>query len=191
MPWPSEGIARGDVRLRTWQPDDLAGFSALYDPEAARWSPPMDLSPERLAKRLEFQVQQAAAGEPLTAWAVVAAADDTRVLGSIDIRPGPPPPFSFCDIGYTVLAAARGRGVGGTALALLTDWLLDPDGGDLLRVQLDHAVENVASCRTAVRAGFAVEGVRPCYLPLKAAPDAPLVHHDVCLHGRVRAGSPA
>ena len=187
MPWPSEGIARGDVRLRLWRPDDLAGFSALYDPEAARWSPPMDLSSERLAKRLEHQVSQAEAGEPPTAWAVVAAADPAQVLGSLDVRPGPPPPFSFCDIGYTVLAAARGRGVGSAALDLLTGWLLDPDGGGYLRVQLDHAVENVASCRTAARAGFAVEGVRTRYLPLKAAPDAPLVHHDVCLHGRVRA----
>ena len=185
MRWPAGGITRGDVRVRLWRPEDLAGMSALYDPEAARWSPPMDLSPERLAGRLDREVAKAADGEP-TAWAVVAADDDAQVLGSIDIRPGPPPPFSVCDIGYTVLASARGRGIGGTSLALLTDWLLDPDGGDLLRVQLDHAVENVASCRTASRAGFGIEGRRAKFLPLKAAPDAPLVHHDVCLHGRVR-----
>ena len=186
MRWPDGGITRGDVRVRLWRPDDLAGMSALYDPEAARWSPPMDLSPERLAVRLDREVGRAADGEPPTAWAVAAADDDAQVLGSIDIRPGPPPPFAFCDIGYTVLAAARGRGIGSTALALLTDWLLDPAGGGLLRVQLDHAVENVASCRTAVRAGFGVEGTRARFLPLKAGPDAPVVHHDVCLHGRVR-----
>lgn len=177
---------RGDVRLRLWRADDLDGYAALYDDEAARWSPPMDRSADNLRVRLDGLAARAGRGEPPTSWAVVAADDDTRVLGSLDSRPGPPPPFSFCDIGYAVAPTARGRGVGGTAVALLTDWLLDPDGGDLLRVQLDHAVENVASCRTAVRAGLPVEGVRARFLPLQDGPDAPVVHHDVCLHGRVR-----
>ncbi|GMA88460.1 hypothetical protein GCM10025868_37100 [Angustibacter aerolatus] len=44
----------------------------------------------------------------------------------------------------------------------------------------------MASCRTALRAGFRVEGVRERFLPLRESPDAPLVMHDVCMHGRVR-----
>jgi RimJ/RimL family protein N-acetyltransferase len=72
------------------------------------------------------------------------------------------------------------------AVRLLAQWLLDPDGGDVHRVQLDHAVANEGSCRTAARAGFVVEGRREQFLPLKAADDAPVVRHPVCLHGRWR-----
>jgi RimJ/RimL family protein N-acetyltransferase len=71
---------------------------------------------------------------------------------------------------------------------LITEWLWSPDGGDVHRVQLDHAVENVASCRTALRVGFAVEGRRPGYLPLRETESSPVVRHAVCLHGRLRAG---
>jgi RimJ/RimL family protein N-acetyltransferase len=54
------------------------------------------------------------------------------------------------------------------------------------RVQLDHAVGNVASCRTALRVRFAIEGRRPGYLPLRETESSPVVRHTVCLHGRVR-----
>jgi RimJ/RimL family protein N-acetyltransferase len=57
----------------------------------------------------------------------------------------------------------------------------------LERVQLDHAVENVASCRTADHAGFTREGVRRHFLPLQDSAGAPVVFHDTCLHGLVRS----
>ena len=57
--------------------------------------------------------------------------------------------------------------------ACSTRWLTaDPTGPHVARVQLDHSVENPASCRTALRAGFAREGVRAAFLPLRD-PDAP------------------
>ena len=61
-------------------------------------------------------------------------------------------------------------------------------GAGLARVQLDHAVANVASCRVALRAGFEQEGVRRGFLPV-VDPDAPAgwSRADVCLHGRVQA----
>ena len=36
-------------------------------------------------------------------------------------------------------------------------------------MQLDHSVENPASCRTALASGFSREGVRTGYLPLREA----------------------
>ena len=56
----------------------------------------------------------------------------------------------------------------------------------MVRVQLDHSVENVASCRVALAAGLEIEGVRRGFLPLRdpAAPDG-VRRHDVCLHGVV------
>ncbi len=59
--------------------------------------------------------------------------------------------------GYWVTAEARGRGV---ATAMLSAAARFGFGAlDLVRIELYHAVENEASCRTALAAGFAQEGV--------------------------------
>jgi RimJ/RimL family protein N-acetyltransferase len=58
--------------------------------------------------------------------------------------------------GYWVAAPARGRGVASSALAAAARYAFG--GLGLNRLELYHAVENVASCRTALRAGFAQEG---------------------------------
>jgi RimJ/RimL family protein N-acetyltransferase len=59
--------------------------------------------------------------------------------------------------GYWVAAAARGRGVATAALSAATRFGFG--ALDLVRVELFHAVENEASCRTALAAGFPQEGV--------------------------------
>jgi RimJ/RimL family protein N-acetyltransferase len=186
--WPAAGLATGGVRLRVWATDDVPALLELQnDPEMRRWSPVFKPPSEAdCAERVRNAMQAEADGCP-SGFAIVDDADPAVVLGSIDWRNTHPLwPFSVLDVGYGVSAAARGRGVASTALRLLTEWLLDPDGGDVHRVQLDHAVENEGSCRTAVRAGFAVEGRRDVFLPLRQTPEAPLIRHDVCLHGRVR-----
>jgi RimJ/RimL family protein N-acetyltransferase len=186
--WPSTGLSAGEISLRVWRTGDVqAVLELLTDPEMRRWSPVFTVPDEAdCLERVRKAMQAEADGRP-SSFAIVATDDPTQVLGSIDWRNGHPMwPFSILDVGYGVSPAARGRGVASTALRLLTDWLLDPDGGDVHRVQLDHAVENQGSCRTAVRAGFAVEGRRDVFLPLRDTLDAPMVRHDVCLHGRVR-----
>jgi RimJ/RimL family protein N-acetyltransferase len=187
-PWPEAGVRAGGLLLRTWRPEDVEGRLVLdSDPEVFRWSP-LARVPDLawVTERIEQAGHDAAAGCP-TSFAVVPAGEPDRVLGSVDWRNRyPTPPFSLVDIGYGVAAAARGRGVGSAAVRLLTEWLMAPDGGDVHRVQLDHAVGNVASCRTALRVGFAIEGRRPGYLPLRETESSPVVRHTVCLHGRVR-----
>jgi RimJ/RimL family protein N-acetyltransferase len=61
------------------------------------------------------------------------------------------------EIGYVVARAARGRGVAGRALGLITDWALD--GLGLERVELHIDPENIASIRVAERSGYVREGV--------------------------------
>jgi RimJ/RimL family protein N-acetyltransferase len=182
-------LTRGDgLVLRTWRERDLAAMTALLtDAESRRWNPPLgEFTSERIGQRLAAAVESAAGDDP-TSFVIAADDDQDRVLGSIDFRRDHPiPPFSVVDVGYGVLPDARGHGVAATALRLLSAWVLSPDGMDLDRVQLDHAVENVASCRTADRAGFTREGVRQRFLPLQASPQAPVVLHDTCLHGLVR-----
>ena len=108
-----------------------------------------------------------------------------RFVGNIGWRRDAPAPLRICEIGYSVHPDARGRGVARRAIRVFTRWLtLDDDGPRQARVQLDHSVENLASCRVALAAGFEQEGVRRAYLPLPD-PTAPSGErrHDVCLHG--------
>ncbi|WP_037911745.1 GNAT family N-acetyltransferase [Actinacidiphila yeochonensis] len=85
--------------------------------------------------------------------------------------------------GYWVAPSARGRGVAARALDAASTWAFTPEdegGLGLHRISLDHALVNPASCRTALRAGFAEEGVmRESFVE----PDG--TRHDSHLHARL------
>ena len=68
------------------------------------------------------------------------------------------------EIGYAVAPAARGRGVAGRALALLTRWGFSEL--DLERLELRIAITNPASERVAGRAGLPA-GRHPALRPLQ------------------------
>ena len=59
-------------------------------------------------------------------------------------------------IGYRVHPDARGRGVARQMVDAVTRWAFTERG--LARVQLEHAVPNLASCKVAAAAGFLLEG---------------------------------
>jgi RimJ/RimL family protein N-acetyltransferase len=61
------------------------------------------------------------------------------------------------EIGYVVIGEARGRGVAGRALRLVTDWAFDVL--KLERVELRIDVDNEPSIRVAERAGYRRDGV--------------------------------
>jgi RimJ/RimL family protein N-acetyltransferase len=61
------------------------------------------------------------------------------------------------EIGYVVLGEARGRGVAGRALRLVTDWAFE--GLTLERIELRIDVDNEPSIRVAERAGYRRDGV--------------------------------
>jgi RimJ/RimL family protein N-acetyltransferase len=65
---------------------------------------------------------------------------------------------SESELGYVVAQAARGRGVAGRAIALISRWTFAALG--LARIEAVIDVENGASLRVAERAGFIREGVR-------------------------------
>ncbi len=65
------------------------------------------------------------------------------------------------DVGYWLLAEARGRGRATAALRLLSRWALAQPG--IARLQLWTVPENTASQRVAERAGFRREGVLRSY----------------------------
>ena len=61
-----------------------------------------------------------------------------------------------CEAGYWVVPGARRRGVATAALQAAARFGFGALG--LHRVELFHAVQNVGSCRTALTAGFRLEG---------------------------------
>jgi RimJ/RimL family protein N-acetyltransferase len=162
----------------------------LHEPHNLDLGTPVFVTLPTTVEELDPRVSEAsvrfAAREPGT-FSVAWAQDPAYFLGTIAWRQDAPPPLRVCDIGYAVHPDARRQGVGSRAIRLLTRWLTaEADGPGMARVQLDHSVENEASCRVALAAGFAREGVRRAFLPLRD-PDAPggVRRHDVCLHGFV------
>ena len=61
------------------------------------------------------------------------------------------------EIGDLVAAEARGQGIAGRSVALLTRWGFDELG--LERIELRIDTDNVASARVAERAGYRLDGV--------------------------------
>lgn len=160
----------------------------LHDDVHVRYGTPSFLSlpdtPAKLSRAVTEAVERHAAGQPGT-FVVADVADPARMLGTISWRSAGHPSMRNADIGYAVHPDARGHGVATNTVRLLLRWLITAaNGPQAARVQLDHSVENPASCKVAERAGLPREGVRRSYLPLRdPAVDVGSRRHDVCLHG--------
>ncbi|MFJ9738781.1 GNAT family N-acetyltransferase [Streptomyces sp. NPDC101166] len=109
-------------------------------------------------------------------WAVVDADSDV-LLGRVALR-DIVLADGVAEMAYWTTAASRGRGVAGRATVALSRWALDDVGFN--RLELLHATANAASCRVAVKSGFAVEGTK------RSAVLHPDGWHDMHLHARVR-----
>ena len=143
------------MRLREFAASDLAEVVvACRDPLTQRFTRvPVDYSeddgrafiagaPTRRVRRESIEL-------------AVAGATDDRLLGAVglimdrhDAR--------RAEVGYWVAPWARGGGVAGRALALISGWALGPLG--LARLDLNAAVSNAASMRVAERCGYVREG---------------------------------
>ncbi len=147
---------------------------------------PIPSSVEDLDAKIDEAAERYAEHRP-GVFAVVHSEMPDHLLGVISWRWDVPTPLLVSDIGYSVHPDARGQGVASRATRTFVRWLtVDEDGPGMARVQLDHSVENPASCRVALAGGFAQEGVRRAFLPLRDAEVSGGVRrHDVCLHGFV------
>lgn len=148
----------GDLILRPKAPGDAdAVTAACRDPEIPRWT--QVPSPYTRAHAVEYLARvntDAAAG---TAVGLHAVDPDGALLGSfalmeLDREPG------YGEIGYWVVAEARGRGVATRAVRLLTGWGHDALG--LRRIEILTHRDNLPSQRVAGKAGFApTDELRP------------------------------
>ncbi|GAB3660126.1 GNAT family N-acetyltransferase [Nocardioides korecus] len=148
---PQPVVRAGDLRLRPFDARDADALAAAYDdPDIRRWHV-RSLTPAEAGAWVEEQHRRWAA-ETGAGWAVV---EEGELVGRVGLRTMEPAEGE-AEAAYWVLPAARGRGVATRALGAMTDWVL---AQGFHRVSLRHSTLNEPSCRVALRAGFAAEGV--------------------------------
>ncbi|WP_307795669.1 GNAT family N-acetyltransferase [Actinacidiphila acididurans] len=172
-------LVAGDLVLRPFdEGDEAAVGEAMTDPEVLRWA-----AGRVVLAAVPGQRGATWLGPRLTGWssgtaafAVTDAADGT-LLGYVGLRDVHRTPDQAV-AAYWVTPAARGRAVAARALRAAADWGFS--ALRLHRISLDHALVNPASCRTAEKAGFRVEGtMRESFIAHDGR------RHDSHLHARL------
>jgi RimJ/RimL family protein N-acetyltransferase len=169
-------LTTADLVIRPPVPEDAPeAFELMNDPDVRRWNPTRG-SPDLAAAEQWCRDGADWSDGTHATWHAVDRRTG-RMVGNVSL-------FAIdaddlvAKIGYRVLPSARGRGVGRQMVDAVTTWAFASRG--LMRVQLEHAVSNPASCRVAVAAGFLLEGTaRSAY----AVPDGG--REDCHLHGRL------
>ncbi len=169
------------LRLRPWSPDDVPAVLSLIDDVTRRWSP--SLRSVRTAE--DAQAWLALRLGSATHWAITDPTDGT-VIGRIGLHHVSVEDATG-EVGYGVVPAHRGQGIARRAVSLVDAYAFapPPQGLGLVRVILQHAVGNVASCRVADARGFGYEG------SMRKAITAPGgAFDDAHLHARVVGDPP-
>ena len=167
-------VLRGaGLELRPWTLADWPGILQLADdPSSRRWSPSLQRVHTRADAEAWLQVRMATDAY----WAVVDPATGVLLgrVGLHDLNEED----SCAEVGYGVLEAHRRKGIARRAVALVVDYGFGTRG--LVRIWLEHAVGNVASCAVARVSGFTLEGIKRS--GLRARGDA---YDDAHLHARL------
>jgi RimJ/RimL family protein N-acetyltransferase len=147
-------LAGDGLELRPFTHADLPALLAAFaDPDIARWNPGPagpDL-PEAVGKWMGRRNDWSDGDH--ASWAV--ADRRTGLLGSVSLH-RIDPAQGDAEIGYWIAPWARGQHRGSLAVGIAARYAFDTLG--LRRLFLYHAVDNPASCRVAVTAGFQLEG---------------------------------
>ena len=154
-PLPPAGLTDATITLRSMLPADLAGFAEQEaDPLTlavgftGRAPTPESMRRMLAGSRLDWLVGRAAGLS-------VIDRRTGRFAGAVRLRITGPP--GVAGIGYAMHPDFRGRGYTTRALRLLGAWAFG--AGGLARLELGAKVDNVASQRAALAAGFRPEGV--------------------------------
>ncbi|MGD9571060.1 MAG: GNAT family N-acetyltransferase [Thermoleophilia bacterium] len=157
LPLPDPDPSDGVVRLRRLRPDDEdAIVEGCRDPLTQLYTRvPTPYTPEDGRAFIAGAPGRRLLRESID-MAIAAEGEDDSLLGVIGIVMDRHDDERG-EIGYWVGPWARGRGVAGRALALLSRWALTEGG--LVRLDLQAALANEASLRTAERCGYVREGI--------------------------------
>ncbi|UQA34262.1 MULTISPECIES: GNAT family N-acetyltransferase [unclassified Streptomyces] len=155
--------------LRPWREEDVPALLEAYDdPVMRQWVRLPVSTPEEASRWLELQRGGWASGTRFS-FAVTDVSRGGELVGNLALkRPGPDP--ERAEVGYWTAAWARGRGVAPRALEALTAWAFATFAEEgLVRLELLHQVDNVASCKVAEKSGYAFAellGALPPEFPL-------------------------
>jgi len=139
--------------VRPWRDDDADAVVAAYaDPEIRQWHVRTMNAVEAAAWIARWA--PAWASEDDASWAIDADGETVGQVGlrMVDLAGG------SAHISYWMRPQVRGRGYTGIALNAVSDWTLNELG--LHRLELNHSTRNEASCRVALKAGYAAEGTK-------------------------------
>jgi RimJ/RimL family protein N-acetyltransferase len=150
--------------LRPWTEQDIPAMLAAHrDPLLQRWLRRPVTTGEEARNIIQARRADGRAG---TRFSFVILQTDpdggpAALVGSVGVRRVGGD--SVCgEVGYWVVAAARGRGVAGRALSAVCEWVFRlPRARPLERLELIHAVGNLPSCRVADKAGFRLAATLP------------------------------
>ena len=142
------------TRLEPLSRDHLAGLEELVaDPDVLRFTRIPSPVPPGFAERWIGGYEEGRRDGTKEGFAIV---DGEAFLG-IAVAPRIDQTARTAELGYTVMPAARGRGVASEALRLLTEWAFREL--DAVRLELLIGTANAASKRVAERCGYTREGV--------------------------------
>jgi RimJ/RimL family protein N-acetyltransferase len=150
---PEPPLADGHIALRPWRDEDVdAVVAACQDPVIQRFVPvPVPYTPEVGRGFVEASHRGWAQGSE--GRFAIADANDDSVLGALGLHPVR---YRRWDVGYWIAPWARRRGVATAAVRMVCEWAMREH--DLVRIGLFTDVDNEASQRTALAAGFRREG---------------------------------
>jgi RimJ/RimL family protein N-acetyltransferase len=173
---PAVELMTGHLLLRRPLEGDAAdALAMLRDPDVVRWNPAPAVVDVQTARAWCARGADWSDGTHAT-WHAVDRSTGRLVANcsifAIDRD------HATAKIGYRVVPWQRRRGVGSEVVAVVTRWSFAELG--LVRIQLEHAVANVGSCRVAAKAGFVLEGVLR-----SASRDGLGTRHDDHVHGRL------
>ena len=171
LPAPPDGLT-----VRAWHDDDAAELLAVAaDPRMRRWT---SLRVDDLPGARRWLSEQHRGWADGTRYSFAVRERDGTLAGLVALK-RPDPRARVAEVGYWTAAHARGRGVAPRAVRALTAWAFTRFA-ELDRLELLHQVDNAASCRVALKSGYALQRT--------LAPQAPYPREGH-LHACARAGA--
>jgi RimJ/RimL family protein N-acetyltransferase len=161
-----EPLVEGTTALRPWRDADISQIvAACQDPEISRWTRVPSPYGETDARLYLLQRHDLLASGSAAPFAIVSAADDRQLLGSISLM-AIEWQHGRAEVGYWLGPEARGHGHATRAVRLICAWAFAKLA--LERISLLAATGNVHSQRVAERAGFTREAVLRSYMQARS-----------------------
>lgn len=171
--------------LRRWHPDDAARVhQVMQEPSMREFNALPEPYTVQDARDFVTDIGHEGRGSGRGLGCAVVERGSGRLVGSAALRLSADP-----EIGYWTAPDARGHGYAAEATRVLTGFAFELG---LPRVRLACDVRNLASSRTALRAGFAFEGVTRHGITSRGSEQVPTRYGDLARFGRLAddAGDP-